>query len=184
MITKRGSMSTALSRARASRRRRWRAARKFRPAEIKLLLVAKAPPPAPKPGKPERYFYYPDVGEHDSLFVEVAEALLGSRPSRSSKREVLGQLRDAGVFLIDMRLDPDDGGALDRHIPSLITRCRRLKAQDIILISTSVYDAAFRRLAEVGLPAVDARVDFPGNGRQRDFRRKFPPALQSIGWDR
>jgi len=62
--------------AKAVRERRARAARKYKPAKITTLLVAEAPPSAP-----ERYFYFDDVHAHDSLFRNVAKAMLGSAPA-------------------------------------------------------------------------------------------------------
>jgi hypothetical protein len=44
-------------------RRRARAARRYRPEKVDLLLVAEAPPSAL-----DRYFYFEDVSEQDSLF--------------------------------------------------------------------------------------------------------------------
>lgn len=59
------------------RQRREVAAEKYRPAEIKLLLVAEAPP-----GAEERYFYFQDVTSNDWLFRGVVEVLLEKTPTR------------------------------------------------------------------------------------------------------
>ena len=85
-----------------------------------MLLVAEAPP-----ASLDRYFYFPDVRAHDSLFRHVASEILKREPPRENKAELLGLLRDTGVFLIDLKLDPMDGSPLTDHVPSLLRRVRR-----------------------------------------------------------
>jgi hypothetical protein len=157
--------------ARLARQRRYRAARRFRPETVMLLLVAEAPP-----ASLDRYFYFTGVRAHDSLFRHVASEILRREPSRENKAEFLGLLRDAGVFLIDLKLDPTDGSALASHVPSLIRRARRLEPHKIILIQATVYDAAYRPLRDAGFPVADVRVPFPGSGQQARFREAFRTA--------
>lgn len=166
--TSRSSNARAAREAERLRRRRYRAARRFRPEKIKLLLIAEAPP-----ASPDRYFYFPQVREHDSLFRHVARELLKQEPTRANKAELLGRLAENGVFLIDLTLDPTDGSPLADHVSSLLRRVRRLRPDKIILIKASVYDAAFERLHAAGLPVVDQRVPFPGSGQQARFRDAF-----------
>ena len=154
-----------------ARRRRYRAARRYRPENVQLLLVAEAPP-----ASLDRYFYFPDVRAHDSLFRHVASEILRREPSRENKAELLRLLRDAGVFLIDLKLDPTDGSPLAGHVPSLLRRVRRLQPDKVILIKATVYDAAYRPLRDAGFPVVDVRVPFPGSGQQARFRKAFRTA--------
>ena len=133
--------------------------------------MAEAPP-----ASLDRYFYFTDVRAHDSLFRHVASEILRREPSRENKAEFLGLLRDAGVFLIDLKLDPTDGSALAGHVPSLIRRVRRLQPHKIILIKATVYDAAYRPLRDAGFPVADVRVPFPGSGQQARFREAFRTA--------
>jgi hypothetical protein len=135
---------------------------------VRLLLVAEAPP-----ASVDRYFYFTDVRAHDSLFRHVAGEILRREPSRENKAELLAMLRDAGVFLIDLKLDPADGSQLAGHVPSLLRRVRRLQPEKVILIKATVYDAAFAPLRDAGLPVVDVRVPFPGSGQQARFREAF-----------
>jgi hypothetical protein len=157
-----------------ARRRREQAAALCRPADVQLLLVAEAPPSAP-----ERYFYFEDVREHDSLFRYVARAITGQEPTRTSKAELLAQLRERGVFLIDLKQDPIDGSPLATEVEGLIERIREIRPDSIILIKASVYDAAFDPLRRAGLPVVDERVPFPGSGQQRRFEEAFARALKA-----
>ena len=75
-----------------AREQRARAARKYKPANVKTLLVAEAPP-----SSTERYFYFEHVRVHDSLFRHVANAILGQAPTRNEKANALAQLRERGV---------------------------------------------------------------------------------------
>jgi hypothetical protein len=119
---------------------------------------------------------FTDVRSHDSLFRHVVSEILRREPSRENKAELLGLLRDAGVFLIDLKLDRTDGSPLASHVPSLIRRVRRLQPHKIILIKATVYDAAYRPLRDAGFPVVDVRVPFPGSGQQARFREAFRTA--------
>jgi hypothetical protein len=107
--------------AKKARRRRERAARKYQPDVIKLLLVAEAPPAAL-----DRYFFFEDVTTQDSLFRYVASSILKIEPTRHNKAARLGRLRDRGVFLIDLKQDPVDGGSLEAEVPGLLRRVRGL----------------------------------------------------------
>ncbi len=76
------------------RRRRAVAAKQYQPSRVRLLLVAQAPPAAK-----DRYFYFPDVAQHDWLFRAVARAILPHiEPTRTNKASLLAQLRDRGIF--------------------------------------------------------------------------------------
>jgi hypothetical protein len=156
-----------------ARARRESAARKFKPEKIDLLLVAEAPPSAL-----DRYFYFLDVREQDSLFRYVCRALLRSEPTRAAKAELLAELRDRGVFLIDMQEEPRDGTELGAFVSELVKRCERLNPAWIVLIKATVFDAGFAALAEAGLPVSSVRVPFPGSGQQRRFLESFDRALK------
>lgn len=161
----------------SSLRRRQRAARRYKPDEVKLLLVAESPPRG-KPGESERYFYFENVAKHDSLFLSIAKELLKTDPQRSAKRQLLRELQKRGVFLVDLKPDPTDPRPLPTHVPQLIRTCKRLQPQKIILIKVDVYDAAYADLAQAGLPVVNERIPFPGSGRQTEFRNQFGRALR------
>lgn len=94
---------------RQARRRRDAAAATYRPEPVELLLVAEAPPSAL-----DRYFYFADVPDQDSLFRHVVRAVLGVEPSRTGKADQLSCLADRGVFLIDLKLEPKLEGRRSR----------------------------------------------------------------------
>jgi hypothetical protein len=155
-----------------AKRLRDEAARKYRPEEIDLLLIAESPPRAI-----DRYFYFERVQTQDSLFRYVCKMILGYVPGRAEKPQSLAKLRDQGVFLIDVRQDP--GIPHVGHLDSLVERCALLRPKRIILIKASVFDLAYATLRRAGLPVVNERVPFPGSGQQRRFEEAFARALQA-----
>lgn len=162
-------MSLALRRA---------AAKRYRPSEVRLLLVAEAPPCSL-----DRYFYFETVREHDWLFRYVWEGLTGQKPDRADKPRQLGALRDAGVYLIDLHeenVSQPTPAQLALCVPGLVSRCRAMRPQRIVLIKASVYDAAFEALQASGLPVADERVPFPASGQQRRFLDSFRRATEEI----
>lgn len=137
------------------------------------MLVAEAPPAAL-----DRYFYFEDVPQQDSLFRYVARSILKAEPTRANKAELLARLRERGVFLIDLKKDPVDGNSLALEVPNLVRRIRTLDPSKIIIIKASVYDLVHQPLAKAGLPVVEERVPFPGSGQQRRFDVAFARALE------
>ena len=158
--------------AQAARARRETEAFRYKPDRIDLLLVAEAPP-----ASLDRYFYFDDVSEQDSLFRCVCRGVLGREPTRQRKAELLLALRDRGVFLIDLQEEPVDGTPLREFVPGLVERCRALSPRRIILIKATVFDAAYVALKRAGLPVSRERTPFPGSGRQREFEIAFRRAL-------
>ncbi|MFV8137440.1 hypothetical protein ACNQR7_07700 [Mycolicibacterium senegalense] len=155
------------------RRRRAAAAERYRPDRVRLLLVAQAPPAAA-----DRYFYFTDVATQDSLFRAVARAILPhTGPTRSNKASLLAQLRDRGVFLIDLKPDPVDGSDLSPYVPALLARIAELAPERIVLIKADVYDTAYPALAAAGSPVSKVRIPFPSSGRQKEFAEAFSRAL-------
>jgi hypothetical protein len=87
------------------------------------------------------------------------------------------------VFLIDLVTDPLESDSLVEAVPDLVARCRDLKPRAIILLKTTVYDAAYEVLKGEVLPVVNERIPFPGSGQQRKFEeahwRWVPPTAGS-----
>lgn len=157
---------------------RRKSAKQYKPERIKLLLIAEAPPSAL-----DRYFYFPAVGTHDSLFRYVSALVLGREPSRANKPELLDALRDAGVFLIDVSEEPiRDKSDLPACVAGLVSRVAKLKPEHLILIKATVFDVAYFALRDAGQPVVERMVPFPGTGQQRRFEAEMGAALASIGW--
>lgn len=137
--------------------------------------MAEAPP-----ASPDRYFYFEEVGEHDTLFRETVRVLLAREPSRS-KGEQLDELRRRGIFVIDLKQDPvtAPGEDLSPYVPDLVARAQALEPSRVILIKVNVFDLAFWPLRRAGLPVVHERIPFPGFGQQRRFRWRMQEALKA-----
>jgi hypothetical protein len=155
------------------------AAAKYQPKKIKLLLVAEAPP-----CDVDRYFYFEDVDKHDWLFRYVYEGLTEKKPTRENKADHLAQLRDAGLFMIDLHeenAEQPTAAQLTPCIPGLIERCRNLKPASIALVKSIVHDVAFEPLKKAGLPVIDERLPFPASGQQRKFLDGFKDVRKTAG---
>ena len=156
----------------AARRRREQAAARYRPARVETLLVSEAPPSAL-----DRYFYFEDVTEHDSLFRHVVEAVLGEKPTRD-KAPYLDELRERGWFLIHMSQDPfRDRAVLPPLLPDLLARCEELAPRRVVVIGAPLFDLVHRPMRSAGLPVVDVRLPYPGSGQQRRFLEGFRPIV-------
>lgn len=160
----------------AASQRRFDASERWRPHAVDLLIVAQTPPLAL-----DRYFYFEDVVEQDSLFRYVVKGFTGSIPSRVDKAISLTNLRNRGVFLIDVKVDPYDPSPLRALVDDVVVRCEALSPRAIVLVKADVYDAAFVPLKRAHLPVVDVRVPFPGSGQQRNFEAAFAQALAAAG---
>ena len=156
--------------------RRDKAASRYRPGQVELLLVGEAPPT-----ELDRYFYFENVSRADYLFRGVVPVLLGEEPSRRKARQ-LAALKDRGVFLIDLRPNPFDTRSDESLVPQLIERVGSIAPKHVVLIKVNVYDVAYKPLREARLPVVDARLPFPSTGRQREFATGFRLALKDAGF--
>jgi len=166
---------TAATRA---RRLRDAAAARYRPDVVELLLVAEAPP-----SSLDRYFYFGDVPDQDSLFRYVVRAVLATEPSRPDKPSELRRLADLGVFLIDLKPEPKGpGDALEAYVPGLVARAAALAPRHVITIKANVCDLAQQPLRAAGLHVVDQRTPFPGSGQQRRFLEHMGAALDSMSY--
>ncbi len=158
-----------------SLKKRLAVASKYQPNQVKVLLVAEAPP-----CDLDRYFYFEDVDRHDWLFMYVWQALKGTKAERPRKAEHLAELQRDGVFLIDLHeenISKPKAKDLEPEVPGLVTRCKALKPQRIILIKSIVHDVAFEPLKAAGLPVVDERIPFPASGQQKKFLEAFGRAV-------
>ena len=157
---------------------RRRAAAKYRPSRVRLLLVAEAPPCTPG-----RHFYFDHVDPHDWLFRYVWEGLTAAKPDRTRKAEHLAALRDAGVFMIELHeesISEPSLADLRPKVPGLVERAAALKPEHIVLIKSVVHDAAFEALKAARLPVIDERLPFPASGQQKKFLEGFRRAVKGL----
>lgn len=151
------------------------AARHRWPRELRLLLVAEAPPSAP-----ERYFYFEHVRTQDSLFRYVHKGLLAQMPSRDGKAAGLAALQSLGVGLVDVSPQPlvRPGASLSPFVPALVERVVALAPPLVVLIKATVHDAVLAPLRAAGVNVAPDRIPFPGSGRQAEFEATFGEALR------
>lgn len=160
------------------------ARRKYRPDQVRVALVAESPP---QEGS-GRFFYFEHVDVGDSLFLELMKALYDdargdSKALRRQKANYLQRFRDDGYYLIDASQEPiaGEGRAVKaRAIHAGLAQLQRDLAGiqhgelKVVLISSLVYEICRGPLRQAGFDVVNTEmIDFPGFGRQREFRVKF-----------
>ena len=170
------------------------ARRKYLPKPIKYLLITEAPP---KIGS-DRFFYFENVRNYDSLFLEIINVLypedtnrLDIYTIRSLKKVFLDKFKSDGFYLIDSLENPFETKVsekikiktINNGIPKLITHIESLinETTKIILISSTVYYGAYISLLEYGFNVVNmGRLVFPSAGWQKTFRTDFADLLIDI----
>lgn len=158
--------------------RRKLAARKHRPATIRLLLVSDAPP-----GDEDRYFYFEHEGAADPLFDAVAAVIFEERPD-VDRGTLLKELKRRGVFVIELKPDaPRAGEDLAPYADWLALTIDALAPERIVLVSSAVAKAAGTRLAAAGLPVDPDATPDPAEDAV-GFRRELRAALVRAGLER
>ena len=160
---------------------------KYRPANIKLLFIAESPPEDVK-----RFFYYEDVPEQDSLFIQMMRVIYDLSDSakviRANKKSLLDQFCADGFFLEDALDEPIGVKATEakirvikKHRSAFMSKLAQTvdKSVPIILISRPVHDGLRNLLVQKGYDVLNTEmIDFPGSGGQTNFRIKMGKALQ------
>lgn len=131
----------------------------YKPATIKILLIAESPPD-PGVGS-RRFFYAPDLSQHDNLFRGVAEALYGAEPGFNvhAKVAVLRRIQGDGFWLVDALERPvnylpgvEKSLLLRASVPLLVDRCAALAPlRGVILCKRVLYDLAAHSMRDAGL---------------------------------
>ena len=160
---------------------------RYKPATIKVLLLAEAPPESL-----DRYFYFDDVKTQDSLFLEIMGVLypeqkaqyLASGRETLLKRELLHRFQEDGYWLMDLSEVPCSlsGNHLENCLPSLLQRLKKHVSRQtpIVLIKANIFDICYSKLMSEGYSVLNERLPFPGSGQQRVFREKFKKVLASV----
>jgi len=182
------------------------ASRKYRPLPIRVLFIAEAPP-AMKFG---RFFYFVQVKQADTLFLEMMKVLYpldtgfveyedGRKPEFEAKRvrrqkaELLEKFKRDGFYLIDAsdRPMPEDADATAKRriireaLPDLRKIVRQLcrgGAVPVILIGGPTYSVCAEALRSDGIHVLnDAPINHPARGGQKHFRRKLGQTIHQAG---
>jgi hypothetical protein len=179
------------------------AARRYLPQQLRVLFIAEAPPAF----KVKRLFYFSELTDGDTLFLEMMKVLYprevgyiqGSfRPGASVKQmrqrkpELLRRFQNDGYHLIDAYEQPMPDAAdtaaktrlMRSTLPSLLTRVRQLvgrKDVPIILIGGITYSVCAEAPRRDGRNVVnDAMINHPARGGQVFFRSKLKTALSKL----
>ncbi|WP_143470529.1 hypothetical protein [Labilibaculum filiforme] len=160
---------------------------KYKPEEIKTLIVGEAPPDSI-----ERFFYYEDVKKADYLFLGIIGVLypslknqyMDSKRNPVIKEQILKKFVHDGFFLLDlfefpvsMNTDTDN-----EAVNKLIIKIDGLgiNKAPLVLIKANVYDTAFVPLRRK-FNVTDKRIDFPSCGNQQKFHDKFSEVIKRLG---
>ena len=181
------------------------AARRYLPNPLRLLFIAEAPPAF----KVNRLFYFTDLRDGDTLFLEMMKVLYPAevgyskgafRPGSSVKQmrhrkpELLRMFQKDGYHLIDAyeRPMPDAASAATKTVlmrstlPTLQSKVRRLlgkRSVPIILIGGITYSVCAETLRLDGHRVVNhCMIDHPARGGQKRFRSKLREALTDVSF--
>ncbi len=170
---------------------------KYKPDVISSLFIAEAPPV-----NPDRFFYFEEVYEQDSLYLELMkgiflpevgnDVMVPTSFFRSNKAEFLTEFKTRGYYLIDTIDHPlpwnisrtkEKIDYLSGYKDRLIEKVNHLidKKVPIVLISIPVFQAVSGSLKYKGFNVIhDFPVEFPGSGNQGKFHEKFDRILPKI----
>jgi hypothetical protein len=182
---------------------RWRA--RFRPARVRLLLIAESPPYT-EPGCPVRHFYHPAGPAPDTLFRATAPVLLADRAgakedrSPAAKAAALAALAERGFLLLDSAKCPVN------HLPSIASKREVTRTCASAVLRAEIAALTFLPEARIclvvrgtvpqaALPVLDALglaeriisregLPFPGRwpGHRDTFQRALAAAAVQAGW--
>ncbi len=169
---------------------------KYKPKDIKFLLIAESPPKYDS----GRFFYFLNVKDQDSLFLEVMKVLYPSYFNeytipqiRNKKGELLKEFKEDGFYLIDAvdmpmikKSTSYKKGRIKEFLTELKEKIDKLinKETFIILISRNVYDVCYAELNKCGYNISNREmIDFPGSGKQIKFREKFGELIRTLGYE-
>jgi len=160
---------------------------KYKPTEIKVVIVAEAPPESL-----ERFFYFENVKIADFLFLGISEVLypkekanyLFNKRNPLIKEQILKQFKSDGYYLLDLfelpiTLNKDNNLVAVKKLSDKIENLCDINSP-IILVKTNVYDIAYSSL-KLKFNVINKRIDFPSCGNQLKFYNKFAEALKQIG---
>lgn len=176
---------------------------RYKPATIRVLFIAEAPPAF----RVNRLFYFEDLSAGDTLFIEMMKTLYGAAVGfiengyssgssalgiRNRKSELLARFMHDGYFLIDASEEPMPDRAsssqklalLRAYLPRLLVRLEEFavhKDTPIVLIGGVTYSACAQMLCNLGFDVMnEAMIDHPARGGQRRFRQKLRYTLRKI----
>ena len=155
------------------------AAARYAPARTRVLFVAESPPAAL-----HRYFYYPDVREHDHLWLGLMKALYPTEfgeasEERTRKHEWLERFQADGYQLIDAVKEPLTGTTRQReavvreHTDRVVQEVREIGPRQVLLLTATVFRSLLFPLTEAGVFVVAKKLSLTRSSGQRTFHERF-----------
>jgi hypothetical protein len=169
--------------------------RKYKPKQIKVLLIAESPPPAQEIQSSRQFYYTDRIRRDDRLFINTTKALYQAaaelpEPEIQAKKEVwLNKFKDDGFYMIEALEESQEHEVTKKQrqekihqgIPRLIERVKGLAGPNtkIILIKSNVFEAAAKPLKQAGFNVLNTELlDYPGHFNQRAYREKLAGLLK------
>lgn len=163
---------------------------KYKPASIKVLLIAESPPPTPEVQSSRQFYYTDRIRKDDRLFTNTIKALyveaadLTEAELEEAKESWLKRFMRDGFYMIEALEESQVHEVTKRQrkqrirdsVPKLIERVKRLagKGTKIILIKSNVFEEAAEPLREAGFTVLNRELlDYPGHFNQKAYREKF-----------
>jgi len=168
---------------------------KYRPAHVKVLLIAESPPPAPDVQSSRQFYYTDRLRKDDRLFVNTIRALyletidMPEGNLEMDKEQWLRKFQASGWYMIEALEDSQEHEVTKKQrqqkikaaLPRLIERVQGLaeRGTKLILIKSNVFEVAADPLRKAGFAVLNHElVDYPGRYNQADFRRKLAELAQ------
>ena len=187
---RRSALTSRTGRAGARRILFDKARRKYRPSNVRLLMIAESPPSS------GGFFYFPKTIGKDHLFRETMKTL-GLWPQNSpmrggiDKTPMLRDFQSMGFYLLDSSSYPVDKmrdrarrEAIRDELPRLMEDVRRVNPPNIVIVKSSIFEPVKSVLEEAGFgPRVlnNKPIPFPSHGNQQGYRTRMKRLLTRIG---
>ncbi|HSX28507.1 MAG TPA: hypothetical protein VLF60_03620 [Candidatus Saccharimonadales bacterium] len=170
---------------------------KYRPAHIKMLLIAESPPPAAEVQSSRQFYRSDRIRKDDRLFTNTIKALYPEAADMSEpeleadKEQWLRRFQADGWYMIEALEESQiheitkgqRQARIAESLPRLLERVGELASKDtkIILIKSNVFDVAAEPLRQAGFTVLNTElVDYPGHFNQKAYREKLA-ALSKAG---
>lgn len=166
------------------------ARKKYKPVDIKFLLIAESPPPAADVQSSRQFYYTDRIRKDDRLFTNTIRALYPEAVEtpeaelENLKEGWLNRFKADGFYMIEA-LENSQEHEVTKHqrqerirqaLPELLVRVRKLATPDtkIILIKSNVFDVAAQPLRDAGFTVLNTELlDYPGRFNQKAYRAKL-----------
>jgi len=168
--------------------------RRYKPNQVKVLLIAESPPPESKVQSSRQFYYADRIRKDDRLFVNTIRALypetivVPEPQLEEHKEDWLRRFQQDGFYMIEALEDSQEHEVTKQQrqeriresLPRLLERIKEIANENtkIILIKSNVFDVAAEPLRDAGYNVLNTElVDYPGRFNQRAYREKIATLL-------